>query len=72
MARTRFCYHPWQLDSANPWRNDGNGFNITTTPMASLRLDRKAGNQNQEWDPTHEFFEEPNLFPAQLYKWIKF
>nr|VFK67303.1 MAG: hypothetical protein BECKUNK1418G_GA0071005_11352 [Candidatus Kentron sp. UNK]VFK72654.1 MAG: hypothetical protein BECKUNK1418H_GA0071006_11289 [Candidatus Kentron sp. UNK] len=29
MAGTRFCYHPWQLDSANPWRNDGSGFNVT-------------------------------------------
>nr|VFK58701.1 MAG: hypothetical protein BECKUNK1418G_GA0071005_100442 [Candidatus Kentron sp. UNK]VFK68530.1 MAG: hypothetical protein BECKUNK1418H_GA0071006_100344 [Candidatus Kentron sp. UNK] len=27
IARTELRCHPWLLDSANPWRNDGSGFN---------------------------------------------
>nr|VFK11072.1 MAG: hypothetical protein BECKLPF1236B_GA0070989_101915 [Candidatus Kentron sp. LPFa] len=63
IAETELC-HPWLLDSANPWRNDGDDFNVTTTPMAPLRFGKKAGNQDQEWDTTHEFFEEPQISEA--------
>ena len=44
MAETELRCHPWLLDSANPWRNDGSGSNkytdgtISATPTRTPRF----------------------------------
>nr|VFK16149.1 MAG: hypothetical protein BECKLFY1418C_GA0070996_102117 [Candidatus Kentron sp. LFY] len=36
MAETELRCHPWLLDSANPWRNDGSGLNKYTDGTISV------------------------------------
>ena len=59
MAETELRCHPWLLDSANTWRNDGSGLNKYTDGTISV---------TPTWTP--RFVENyPRIFlKSQIYK----